>query len=167
VCCVKDDEAVDRSTEPAEGSPERGKVMGLDLGSKRIGVAVSDSRRTLALPVCVVQRSGDRERDMRKLAEVVNETGACRVVVGLPLSLDGSEGPAAREAHVEAQALASELEPLSVVVETFDERLSTVSAEAELARAGKRGRDRRAVVDSAAAMVILQSWLDSARTRGQ
>ncbi len=134
--------------------------MGLDLGSRRIGVAVTDESSTLALPRATVDRTGDRDRDRDAVVALVLETGAATVVVGHPLSLDGSRGPAARSAEAEAAALADVLGPHGVEVELFDERLTTVTAERELAAAGVRGRRRRAVVDRSAAAVLLSAWLE-------
>ena len=131
------------------------RVVALDLGAKRIGVAVSAG--ALAVPSTTVERSGDAEADRAALARLVDELGAERVVVGLPLSLDGTEGPAARQAATEAAALA---EVVPVPVELVDERLSTVTANRSLANAGVRGRARREVVDQVAATVFLQAWLD-------
>jgi putative holliday junction resolvase len=91
---------------------------------------------------------------------LVRDEAAQRVVVGLPVSLDGRAGPAARTAAAEAAALADALAPLEVPVETFDERFTTVTAERALADAGHSGRRRRAVVDQAAAAVMLQAWLE-------
>ena len=139
-----------------------GRVAALDLGAKRIGVAYSDSGRTLASPWGTIQRSGDPARDRRSVVDAVREIEASTVVVGLPLSLSGEAGPAAREALEEAAALRALLEPLGVRVETADERFTTVEAERSLAAAGRRGKAARKVVDSAAAMVLLQSWLDQA-----
>ena len=137
------------------------RVVGLDLGARRIGVAVSDSRGVLATPYTVIPRSGDDAADWARIADVVRELAAEAVVVGLPLSLDGSVGPAATAAEVEAVALR---QVLDVPVECYDERLSTVSAERSLAASGVRGTARRKVVDQVAAAVLLQSWLDSRRT---
>jgi putative Holliday junction resolvase len=137
-------------------------VAALDLGAKRIGVAYSDSGRTLASPWGTIQRSGDAERDRRAVVDALREVEASTVVVGLPLSLSGQAGPAARAALEEAAALRALLEPLGVLVETADERFTTVEAERSLAAAGRRGKAARQVVDSAAAMVLLQSWLDQA-----
>lgn len=139
------------------------RVVGVDLGSRRIGVAVSDATGTLASPHLVLQRSGDAATDHRRLAEVVGEVGAERVVVGLPLSLSGGAGPAARAAVEEAASLAS---VVGVPVETFDERLTTVSAERALREGGTRARARRGVIDKAAAAVMLQAWLDGRREEG-
>ena len=137
-----------------------GRVAALDLGARRIGVAYSDSGRTLASPWGTIQRSGDAERDRLAVVDAVREIEAYTVVVGLPLSLSGEAGPAARAALEEAAALRALLEPLGVLVETADERFTTVEAERSLAAAGRRGKAARKVVDSAAAMVLLQSWLD-------
>jgi len=139
-----------------------GRVAALDLGAKRIGVAYSDSGRTLASPWGTIERSGDADRDRRAVVDAVREVEASTVVVGLPLSLSGEVGPAARAALDEATALRALLEPLGVRVETADERFTTVEAERSLAAAGRRGKAARRVVDSAAAMVLLQAWLDRA-----
>lgn len=137
-----------------------GRVAALDLGARRIGVAFSDSGRTLASPWGTIARSGDPEADRRAVVDAVREVEASVVVVGLPLSLSGEAGPAARAALDEATALRALLEPLGVAVETVDERFTTVEAERSLAAAGRRGKAARQVVDSAAAMVLLQAWLD-------
>ena len=137
------------------------RVVGLDLGARRIGVAVSDSGGVLATPYTVIPRSGDDVADRARIADVVRELAAEAVIVGLPLSLDGSAGPAATAAEGEAVALR---QVLDVPVECHDERLSTVSAERSLAASGVKGRARRKVVDQVAAAVLLQSWLDSRRT---
>jgi len=134
------------------------RVLALDLGSKRIGVAISDSRGALASPHDVLLRAKDRAEDHQRVADLVAELGAGLVVVGLPLSLDGSEGPAARATTAEAAELAA---VVGVPVETYDERLTTVTAERALA--GMPGPDRRQVVDKVAAAVLLQSWLDGHR----
>jgi putative Holliday junction resolvase len=148
------------SGDGAAGVP--GRVAALDLGSKRIGVAYSDSGRRLASPWGTIERSGDPARDRDAVLDAVREVEASTVVVGLPLSLSGAAGPAARAALAEAEALRQVLEPLGVSVETADERLTTVEAERSLRAAGRTGRAARSVVDSAAAMVLLQAWLDRA-----
>jgi putative Holliday junction resolvase len=143
------------------------RVVGIDLGERRVGVAVSDSDGTLASPYDVIERSGDASRDHAEIARIVTEVGASTVVVGLPLSLDGSLGPAAREARTEADRLA---DVVGVPVETHDERLTSVSAGRSLAQSGLRraGRRqaRRGSVDKVAAAIMLQSWLDSHVRRG-
>lgn len=150
-------------TAPDALSGERGtaKAVGVDLGSRRIGVAVSASEGSMAFPRPHIERQKERVLDHQAIAELVDEVGADVVVVGLPLSLDGSRGPAAEAAEEEAAALAAVLGPRGVQVETFDERLTTVSAEAALGAVGTAGRQRRMRVDSAAATVLLQSWLDA------
>lgn len=137
----------------------RGKVAALDLGSRRIGVASCDSRRTLASPWGTIERSGDLGRDRVALRDAVQEIGATTVVVGLPLSLSGKRGPAARAALEEVAALQVLLEPLGIAVEAADERLTTVEAERALRAAGRGGTSTRRVVDAAAATVLLESWL--------
>lgn len=140
----------------------RGRVAALDLGARRIGVAYSDSRRTLASPWGMLERSGDPLRDRKALVEVISEVEAGTVVIGLPLSLSGKRGPAAREALSEVDSLRAILEPMGVTVETADERFTTVEAQRSLTASGRKGRSARAVIDSAAAMVLLQAWLDKA-----
>lgn len=141
---------------------ERLRALALDLGSKRIGVSVSDSSGLIANPLTVLERSGRVTEDHRRIASLVREEEADIVVVGLPLSLDGTHGPAARAAAAEARTLATVLD---VPVETHDERLTTVAADAVLKEANLRADQRRKVVDKVAATVILQGWLDARRAR--
>jgi len=140
----------------------RGRVAALDLGERRIGVAFSDSGRTLASPWGTIERSGDPVRDRAAVLAAVHEVEASTVDVRLPLSLSGGVGPAARSALDEAAALRELLEPLGISVETADERFTTVEAQRSLRAAGRTGKAARRVIDSAAAMVLLQSWLDTA-----
>jgi putative Holliday junction resolvase len=149
----------------------------VDLGERRIGVAVSDSRGVLASPYGVVERSGDPDRDRRALADIVADVQGEIVVVGLPLSLSGAAGPAARAAADEARALES---VVGVPVETFDERLTTVEAARRRRErsagagsspsgrpSGRRGGARprgavaRAGIDAEAAAVMLGAWLEA------
>ncbi|HUP75332.1 MAG TPA: Holliday junction resolvase RuvX [Acidimicrobiales bacterium] len=139
-----------------------GRAIGLDLGAKRIGVAVSDSDRTVATPIEVVTRSRDMARDRLRIGEIVQEWEATTVVVGLPLSLSGQVGPAAKAALAEVEALRA---TLRVQVETYDERLSTLTAERSLMEQSLRAPARRRVVDKVAAAVMLQAWLDRGRSR--
>ncbi len=132
------------------------RALGLDLGSKRIGVAVSAG--TLATPYEVVHRSGNRRRDHARIAELAAETEAEVVVVGLPLSLDGSVGRAARAALDEVAELG---DALPVPVTTYDERLTTVTADRQLLDQSLGAAARRKVVDKVAASVMLQAWLDA------
>lgn len=139
------------------------RAVALDLGTRRIGVAVSDSGGIMATPYSTIERSGDPAVDRRKVAEIVAETGAGLVIVGLPLSMDGSEGPAARAALEEADTLRTVLD---VPVECQDERLTSVTANRSLSQAGVTGGRRRkaraaGAVDQAAAAILLQSWLDA------
>ena len=110
----------------------------------------------------VVERSGDHDRDRRRIAAIVAEVEAEIVVVGLPLSLDGTEGPAAQSSRTEATALAA---VVGVPVELHDERLTTVTAERILKEQGLSAPQRRRVVDKVAASVLLQSWLDGRTDR--
>jgi putative holliday junction resolvase len=136
------------------------RALGLDLGTKRIGVAVSDRSGTLASPLTVIERGRSRRADHIRIADLVRAEEAECVVVGLPIGLSGAAGQAAEAARSEAEALAT---VVGVPVETYDERFTTVTAERNLADAGVRGRARRQVIDKAAAAVILQSWLDARR----
>lgn len=140
------------------------RALGIDLGAKRIGVALSDSAGTMATPYEVVQRSGDRPRDHRRIAALAEEAGAEVLVVGLPRSLDGSDGPAAVAARAEAAELA---EATSLPVELWDERLTTVTAERDLMALDLKAPARRKVIDKVAASVLLQAWLDHRRTTAE
>jgi putative Holliday junction resolvase len=139
------------------------RVLAVDLGTRRIGVAVSDPSGTLASPYEVVQRSGDRQRDHRHLLALAEEVGAERVLVGLPLSLDGGRGPAAVAAQDEIDELAA---ASPVPVEACDERLTTVTAQRILREQGVPAKAQRQVVDKVAAAVMLQSWLDGRSAAG-
>jgi putative Holliday junction resolvase len=139
-----------------------GVRLGLDPGDARIGVARSDPSGFLATPLETVKRS---RGDLARLAEIVVEEEAVEVVVGLPRSLSGREGPAAAKVRVFAARLARRITP--VPVRLCDERLTTVSAEAMLRDRGRSGAQRRAVVDMAAAVVILQNALDTERASGK
>lgn len=143
---------------PLRGPAGDRRAVGLDLGERRIGVALCDSAGLLATPHEVVLRSGSVERDHREIARLVAEADATGVVVGLPRSLNGELGPAARKIAAEVEQLRAHLD---VPVFTHDERLTTVSAHRALRQAGMSSRRRRDVVDQVAAAVILQSWLDS------
>jgi putative Holliday junction resolvase len=133
------------------------RIVALDLGSVRIGIAASDEGGVLASPVAVVTRSDDTVRDRAVIAKHVRDLDAGRVLVGVPYSLDGGTGPAAQAALAEIDALAAELE---VPVEPVDERFTTTTAHTALREAGRSGRQRRQMVDAAAAAVMLQAWLD-------
>jgi putative Holliday junction resolvase len=142
------------------GSP--GVRLGVDVGSVRVGVAVSDPSGVLATPLVTLPRDASRNADIDSLAALVVEYEAVEIVVGLPRSLSGREGPAAQTARAYAATLAKRVEP--VPVRLADERLTTVMASRNLTAQGVRGKRQRAVVDQAAAVLILQSWLDSRRS---
>mgnify|MGYP001427616575 FL=1 len=133
------------------------RAVGIDLGEKRIGVAISDSSGNLATPYDVVFRTGNRDQEHRQIRAIVEEVEAEILVIGLPLSLDGSEGQAAQGAREEAKAIA---QAISVPVEMHDERLTTVEAERLLREQGLKGPERRKVVDKVAAAILLQAWME-------
>jgi putative Holliday junction resolvase len=139
-----------------------GVRLGVDVGDARIGVARSDPSGLVATPVETVPRGAG---DLERLRELVDDETAVEVVVGLPVSLSGGEGPAAAKVREFADVLAAALAP--VPVRLCDERLSTVTAEAVLRERGKRRQKRRAVVDQAAAVVILQNALETERSTGR
>lgn len=136
-----------------------GRVLGLDVGDKRIGVAVSDETRLIASPYCVIQSVGWGP-DSRKIADIMRETGAELIVSGLPYNMDGSLGFQAKK----VQDFLRVVEGLGFPVEWIDERLTTVTAQNALIEGGMRREDRRSHVDKVAAAVILQAWLDRQRT---
>lgn len=134
-------------------------VLGLDAGTVRVGLAASDPTGSLATPVAVLERTRPAQLWDRVRAEVELRS-AVRIVVGLPLRLDGSEG----EAAAAARALAAEARAeTGLPVELWDERLSTVAAERALLAQGMRRRRRRERVDAVAAALVLQAWLDAQR----
>ena len=135
------------------------RVLAVDLGERRIGLALSDPTGTLATPLRTLDATGDPERDRLAVVAAARDAEVQVIVVGLPRSLSGREGPAARRARAEASALAEVAGEIKV--ELHDERFTTRDAERALSAAGKRGRERRAHVDAAAAAIILQSYLDA------
>jgi putative pre-16S rRNA nuclease len=144
----------------------RGVRLGVDVGLARVGVAVSDPDGILATPLVTLRRdrnAGDDAvpTDIRELSQLVDQHHCVEVVVGLPVTLSGMEGLAAAQARTYAQRLAAEIAPIPVRL--TDERMSTVSAARRLAERGVRGRRQRAVIDQAAAVEILQRWLDARR----
>ncbi len=140
--------------------PQAGRRLGVDVGSVRVGVAVSDPDGVLATPLVTLRRDAQDRTDLAHLVELAAKYEVLEVVVGLPTTLAGRSGPAAEA----AQAYAAELrDRVDVPVTMADERLSTVAAERTLAARGVRGRRRRAVVDQAAAVLILQGHLDALR----
>ena len=131
------------------------RALGLDLGSKRIGVALTSG--LVATPYEVIHRGRTHAIDHARVRELLEETGADVVVVGLPYSLDGSKGPAARLVEAEIDELRAALD---VPVEAYDERFTTVTADRSLMEQKMKADARRRVVDKVAAAVMLQSWLE-------
>lgn len=149
---------------PSVGRPAEwvdGVRIGVDVGTVRVGVAASDPGGLLATPLTTLARDPRGGADLTRLAALVADRAAVEVIVGLPTSLSGRAGPAARAARDYATALAERVHP--VPVRLSDERLTTVAATRRLAEAGTRGRKGRSVVDRSAAVLILQGWLDGAR----
>jgi len=135
-----------------------GRALGLDLGAARIGVAISDERRRVAVPYGTVPAGAPQ--DLKAVVALVAEHGVAVVVVGYPIGLSGEPGAAARAAETFAGALR---QVLGVPVELHDERLTTVEAERGLRAAGARGAARRRAVDASAATIMLQAYLDGSR----
>lgn len=134
------------------------RLIGIDLGTRRIGVAVCDSDGRVATPYAVLTRTHD-EADAKAIAEIAALEGAKTVVLGLPLSLDGTKGNSA----LVAEAFGEKLREAGARVRFWDERLTTVEAEKRLKGRGQtmKGKQRRAVVDKVAAAVMLQAFLDA------
>ena len=139
----------------------QGRRVGVDVGDVRIGVAVSDPDGMLATPLETVAAGPEA---VARLAAIVAEHEALECVVGLPLSLSGREGPAAVKVRAFAAGLRDVIAP--VPVRLVDERMSTMTADGQLRESGRSGASKRAIIDQAAATVILQAALDAERTRG-
>jgi putative Holliday junction resolvase len=155
-----DDRLPDR---PGGDDPGRGRRLGIDVGTVRIGVATSDPDAILATPVETVARERRKSSDkhVRRLAQLVNELEAVEVVVGLPRTLADRSGSSAHDAVELADQLSRRIAPTPVRL--ADERLTTVSAQRSLREAGVRAKGQRAMIDQAAAVNILQNWLDQRR----
>jgi putative Holliday junction resolvase len=138
------------------------QVLGVDVGTRTLGLAVSDDARRVAMPLTVIRRAG-MARDLAALRTIVEERGITEAVVGLPLNLDGSPGAMTAE----ADRIVAALEGLGVTVHREDERLTTVDAERMLIEADLSRRRRRQVVDKIAATYILQDWLDRTAAPGR
>ena len=136
------------------------RVLGLDLGSKRIGVAVSDRSGIIATPLTVIRRGSAQSVDHREIARIARDEEVEAIVVGLPLNMDGTEGRSAKAARFEVDRLATVVD---MPVFLHDERLTTVEADRVLMEARMRAEARRRLVDKVAAAVMLQSWLDARR----
>ncbi|MDT4939484.1 MAG: putative pre6S rRNA nuclease [Pseudonocardiales bacterium] len=138
-----------------------GVWLGVDVGTVRVGVARSDPAGILATPLVTLLRDAENGSDLAELARLVAEYEATGVVVGLPRTLRGTEGASAVLARAYGAGLSAHIDP--VPVEYVDERLTTVSAQRKLRQSGVRGKAGRAVVDQAAAVELLQHWLDARR----
>lgn len=136
------------------------RALGIDLGSRRIGLALSDRSGTIASPHSVLQRGSSHRHDHQEIRRLVAAEEVEVVVIGLPIGLDGTEGPAALAARAEAAEIGTVID---VPVELFDERLTTVAADRILREGDLGASERRRVVDKVAAAVMLQSWLESRR----
>ncbi|MCH7231804.1 Holliday junction resolvase RuvX [Glycomyces sp. L485] len=153
-------------TGPAATEWRRGRRLGVDLGKARIGIAVCDPDGILATPVRTVRRdmrttSEEIPRDIREIAEIAAEFDVVEIVVGLPVTLSGEEGLAAEHTRTWVERLSDRLSPVPVTL--TDERLTTAVATRRLNEGGVRGKRKRSVVDQAAAVEILQHWLDQRR----
>jgi putative Holliday junction resolvase len=138
----------------------RGRRLGIDVGAVRVGVALSDPDGVLAMPLVTVPRDVEHGGDLGTIAELVAAHDVVEIVVGLPRTLAGREGPAAEAARAFAAALAARV---PVPLAFSDERLTTVVATRQMRESGRKGRRQRAVVDQVAAVAILQGWLDAHR----
>ena len=141
------------------------RVLGVDLGERRIGLAVTDPSGVLASPHDTLHRTDDRAHDHRAIVVAAAEVGATQIVIGLPRSLSGKVGPAARSVLDEVDAITELARASGIEVDTYDERFSTMIAQRNLhaatPRRSKRQRAQRERIDASAAAVILQSWLDA------
>ena len=133
------------------------RVLGLDYGSKRLGFALSDPTEMLATPLRVVTCRSEQEALIETI-RICNETGAERLVVGMPINMNGTRGPAARNVDQFIRKLS---QMLTIPIETWDERLSTKSATDVLIEAGASRKRRKEVVDKLAAQIFLQNYLDA------
>lgn len=144
--------------------PRAGRVMALDWGERRIGLALSDETQLIASPLETLVRRPGKRFPMPRFLELVAEHQPVGLVVGLPLGLDGREGPSAKAAR-ELAALVGTRTGLPVALQ--DERLSSVQVQEAIREMGGSARGRRAEVDALAAVVILQNWLDGSRAKGR
>lgn len=148
-----------RPDTPGADDPGAGRRLGVDVGSVRVGVALSDPAPVLATPLVTLARDADADSDVDQLAGLVAEHFVVEVIVGLPRTLADRHGAAAEAAVAYAQRLAERIG--DVPVRMADERLSTVSASRMLSQRGVTTRKQRAVIDQVAAVEILQGWLDA------
>ena len=143
-------------------STPTGRALGVDLGARRIGLALSDPTRSVASPHDVLRRAADHADDHDAIVAVARAEGVTTIVVGLPLSLSGRAGPAARATRNEVAELRASATEADIDVVVHDERFTTVTAERSLIEAHMRRDARRGVIDKVAAAIMLQSWLERA-----
>ena len=134
------------------------RVIGIDLGSKRIGIALSDSNLTVATPLDVVERSGNVEKDHIAILKIIDDWEVQKIIVGLPISLDGTLGLSAQSVMDEIKMLRGVTD---IPIETHDERFTTVTAEQILLQQNVKRDKKKRVIDKVAAAIILQGWIDS------
>ena len=134
------------------------RVIGIDLGSKRIGIALSDSDLTVATPLDVIERSGNVEKDHIAILKITAEWEVKKIIVGLPISLDGTLGASAQSVIDEISRLGNLTD---IPIETHDERFTTVTAEQILLQQNVKRDKKKRVIDKVAAAIILQGWIDS------
>ena len=133
-------------------------VLGVDYGQKRIGLALSDADERIALAGPLIDGTGAPRRDAERVAQAAREHGVAKIVVGLPINMDGSEGPQAKLTRKFAEALSKEA---GLQIEFWDERLSSAAADWALEQTELTRRKRRARRDVISAQIILQGWLDA------
>ena len=152
--------AMKEKTTPEGGTDgQTGRILALDLGDRRIGMAISDPLRHTARPLMTLERVS-RGRDMERIREVITEQEVAAIVVGMPLNMDGSRGPRARLTETFIDRVRG---AMRISVYEWDERLTTVQAERVLIEGNMRRERRREVIDQVAAVIILQSYLDARR----
>lgn len=140
----------------------RGKLLGVDFGDKRTGIAISDERRTVASGINQISVGG-MQKTAVAVAELARERGVVGVVVGLPVNMDGSHGPRAAHAEKFARLLAEALEGSDITVVMIDERMTTMAASRYLNETDTRGSRRKGVIDTLSAQIILQNAIDKLR----
>jgi len=140
-----------------------GRIMAIDWGERRIGVALSDESRIIASPHTVIKRVGSLDKDLTEIARIATENEITLIIFGLPMRLDGTMGPAAEGVLEVVEKLCPKV---SVPVDTWDERLSTVAAERALIEGDVSRKKRKQKIDQVAAALFLQAFLDSESRKG-
>jgi putative Holliday junction resolvase len=142
---------------PTGHSGDSMRILGLDMGHKRIGVAISDTTGAISFALCVIERT-NRDTDIKAVCEIIRTNGVGEIVVGLPLNMDGTPGGAVQEVEDFAVLLSRQTD---LPIKRWDERLSSVAAEKSLINCDLTRRKRKLVIDKVAAQIILQGYLDS------